>query len=119
MKIFGVEMQDRTALIIGGVGLVIGYSIYKKTSDTLSGAADYLTSNFKNPVDALLANIGILPDSVTQSNTAPTRGFAEYIKSMGGIDEYIAKHKNGTFTGKPYNPNEVVAPSWYDIFTKF
>lgn len=35
MNILGVQMQDKTALIIGGVVLVLGYLAVKKTAETL------------------------------------------------------------------------------------
>jgi hypothetical protein len=36
MKILGIEMEDKTALIIGGVALIIGYWTIKKTGDAIS-----------------------------------------------------------------------------------
>lgn len=129
MKILGVSMQDKTALIIGGVGLVLVYSAYKKASDAVGNGLDAVGNALgttkdalSNPMDNLLAGwFGILPNSATASNTAPTVGFSSYINSLGGIDAYIAAHKNGTFNGKPYtppaatdSPSKVINQAWLD-----
>lgn len=102
MNILGVQMQDKTALIIGGAVLVLGYWSIKKTANGVSSAFNWLgDKGFANPLDALAANFGILPDNKGQGS-ALTPDFQKYIDQNGGIDAYIKAHKNGTFTGSPY-----------------
>jgi hypothetical protein len=42
MNILGVQMQDKTALIIGGVGLILLYWAGKKAAGTISNAVDLI-----------------------------------------------------------------------------
>lgn len=49
MKIYGVEMKDETALIIGGVALVLGYWVLKKGAAAVESAADFVGSGI-NPL---------------------------------------------------------------------
>lgn len=131
MNVMGVKMQDKTALIIGGVGLLAAYWVTKKATDAIGNGLNYAGEAISNtgtalshPIDNLLAGyLGILPSSVTNSNTEPTVGFSTYIQSYGGIDAYIAAHKNGTWAGRPYDPaqntSKVIVPHWYDPLNIF
>lgn len=42
MNILGVQMQDKTALIIGGVVIVLGYLAVKKASDAVESVGEAL-----------------------------------------------------------------------------
>lgn len=101
MNVLGVQMQDKTALIIGGAVLVIGYWAIKTAANTTGKALNWLgDKGFNNPLDAIAANFGILPDN--KSGATLTPDFQDYINQNGGMAAYIKAHKNGTFTGSPY-----------------
>lgn len=102
-----VTKNQTLILAVGGV-LVASYVIRKLTPSGVVGEKlTTLAEGLTNPIDALIANAGILPKNTSDAQL--TKDFQKYIDENGGIEAYIAAHKNGTFTGAPFNG---VSGSW-------
>lgn len=102
MKALEFITKNQTLILAVG-GVFVGlYVINKLTpSGVIAEKLGTLGQGLLNPIDALAANIGILPKN--DSGVKLTPSFQAYIDAYGGIDKYILDHKNGTFKGLPFN----------------
>lgn len=131
MKILGVAMQDKTALIIGGVGLLIAYSAYTKAQAVLAdpsgfgaglgqGAVD-LTSGVIGGAVVGIGSIFGIPKTdkaqciadITAGNTWASSWSCDvgtFFRSLGGTDQALSAG------GANLADSKVVQQPWYDPF---
>jgi hypothetical protein len=96
MNITQFITKNQTLILAAGGVLIAAYVIRKLTpSGKVGEKLNTLAEGLTNPVDALFANVGILPPN--KSSVQLTPRFQAYIDRNGGIEKYIADHKNGTF----------------------
>ncbi|MES2637425.1 MAG: hypothetical protein V4605_08885 [Pseudomonadota bacterium] len=94
--------KNQTLILAAGAVFVGWYVIKKLTpSGALSEKLSTLGQGLLNPLDALAANIGILPKNTSSAQLTPS--FQKYIDDYGGIEKYLRDHKNGTFRAPTFN----------------
>lgn len=105
MKLSGETQAVIVKYALIGAAL-IGAAYYIKKSVNWSGLADSvgdLGDGLKNPIDALGALVGVMPEN--KSTITLNENFKYYIELNGGQEKYILQHKNGTWTGGAYDEN--------------
>lgn len=98
MKIAEFITKNQTLILAAG-GILLGAYLFNRYAPSKSST---LVEGLKNPIDALLANIGIMP-APKGSGLQLTPSFQQYIDAYGGIDKYLSDHKNGTFKAPAFN----------------
>lgn len=118
MKMTAFKIPDFTPnqwFMIGG--LVVLYVTYNKFTarDTNAGATfldqvSNVIDTILNPIDSANSAINGWADSYVSSDngTLLTPDFQDYVNLNGGVDNYIAQHKAGTFKGAAFMPNWTV-----------
>lgn len=86
-------ITKNNTLILATGGVIVAWWIYQKLkpSDAVSEKLSVLQQGLSSPVDALLANIGIMPK--IESGVNLTDYSRSLVESYGGVDAYIAAHK--------------------------
>ncbi len=110
-----MKLSDTELLMISGAAavLLLAWWVKGKGQDF---ASSNLGAALSSPIDNLSAllktDVQIQADinaSKGDSGLALTPGFQDYLNSQGGVDAYIAAHKNGTFNGPAYTTTPKVA----------
>lgn len=102
MNILGVQMQDKTALIIGGVVLVLGYLAVKKTGETIDALGNAI-----NP----LSNSNIFYKG-TNSIGAAITGESNFSLGVWLYDALHPNESNGGNAIKQPTSSSGVTGSW-------
>lgn len=86
-------ITKNNTLILAAGGVLVAWVVYNKLkpSGVVAEKLSTLQQGLLNPVDALLANIGIMPK--IESGVNLTDYSKSLVESYGGVDAYIAAHK--------------------------